>query len=116
MAAPRKRSGHSASWRAVKLRPMMSGTIPITGHTMNGAIKQRLSLSFVASVGVHALAIAILVGLLESMPMPLSRLGSAPSIQVALVGQPSIRFAPPPEAPPLAAELPVAPRPGPPPP
>jgi hypothetical protein len=89
---------------------MMTGAIPITGYATNDAIKQRLSLSFAASVCVHAVAIAILVGLLDSMPMPLSRLGSAASIQVALVGQPSIRFSAPPEAPPLAAELPVAPR------
>ena len=90
---------------------MITDAIPITGHPTSGTLKQRLSLSFAASVCVHVVAIAILMGLLGSMPMPLSRLGSAPSLRVALVGQPSIRFAPPPEAPPLAAAVPVTTRP-----
>lgn len=89
----------------------MTGAIPITVQPTSGAYRRRLSLSFAASLGVHAVAIAIVVGLLESMQLSLTRLGSAPSIQVALVGRPSIRFSPPPEAPPQAPELPIAPRP-----
>jgi Gram-negative bacterial TonB protein C-terminal len=89
---------------------MMTGAIPINGGMKSGPITQRLSVSFGVSVCVHAAAIAVLVGMLESMPIPLSRSGGTPTIQVALVGQPSIRFSPPPEEPPMAAALPIAPR------
>ena len=111
MPALRQQGGHGAVWAEVDFQPMTTDAIPRTDDATDGALRRRLSVSFAASVCVHLAAILVLVGLFESTPMPLSRLASAPSIEVALVEPPSIRFSPPPEAPPLAAEVPVAPLP-----
>jgi hypothetical protein len=111
MPALRQQGGHGAVREKVDFQPMTADAIPRTNDATDGAIRQRLSVSFAVSLCVHVVAILVLVGLFGSMPMPLSRLAGVPSIQVALVVAPSIVFSPPPEAPPLAAEVPAAPAP-----
>lgn len=90
---------------------MTTVAIPMVGGRAADAAKQRLSLSLAASLLVHALAIAVLVGLLQPIPTALSRLGSVAPIAVAIVGRQPILFSSPPEIPPTFAELPLAPRP-----
>jgi len=71
------------------------------------ASKQRLSVSLVASLLAHALAIALLTGVLQPVELtPLARPGQISPLEIALVGLRPIAFDPPPETPVLAAELP----------
>jgi outer membrane biosynthesis protein TonB len=90
---------------------MTTVAIPIVGGSTDRATRQRLSLSMLASVLVHALAIAMLVGLLAPFPIALDRLGGTSPLKVALVDQKPILFSPPPETPPTLAEPSLAPRP-----
>ena len=78
-------------------------------HDMNEAkraSKRRLSWSLGVSLAVHALAIAFLAGMLQSMIMsPANRVGVPIPIEVALVAQRPIAFSAPPEMPLQASEL-----------
>ena len=74
--------------------------------TMGRASKRRLSWSLVASLAVHALAITVIAGMLQSSLMfPSSRVGVPLPIEVALVAQRPIAFSAPPEMPQEAPEL-----------
>ncbi len=90
---------------------MTTVAIPIVGGSTDRATKQRLSLSLAASLLVHALAIAMLVGLLAPFPIALSRLGSTGPLKVALVERQPILFSAPPETPPTLDQPPLAARP-----
>jgi hypothetical protein len=73
---------------------------------------QRLTLSLVLSIVAHIVVIAMFAGLLKPMLTPIAgRTGQALPIEVALVGLRPIAFTAPPEAPPMASELPIAPQP-----
>ena len=75
-------------------------------ETMGRASKRRLSWSLAASLAVHALAITVIAGMLQSSLMfPSSRVGVPLPIEVALVAQRPIAFSAPPEMPQQASEL-----------
>jgi hypothetical protein len=75
-------------------------------ETMERVSKRRLSWSLAASLAVHALAITVVAGMLQSSQMFSSRRVGVPlPIEVALVAQRPIAFAPPPEMPQQASEL-----------
>ena len=74
-------------------------------ETMERVSKRRLSWSLAASLAVHALAITVVAGMLQSSQMFSSRHVGVPlPIEVALVAQRPIAFAPPPEMPQQASE------------
>ena len=74
-------------------------------RAMERASKRRLSWSVAVSLAVHALAITLVVGLLQSSLMsPASRVGVPLPIEVALVAQRPIAFSAPPEVPQQASE------------
>src|SRR5438105_1631968 len=69
--------------------------------------KQRLSLSLLASLLAHALAIALLAGALQPLELPpLAHPGQISPLEIALVGLRPITFNAPPKTPLLAAKLP----------
>jgi hypothetical protein len=73
---------------------------------MERVSKRRLSWSMAASLAVHALAITVVAGLLQSSLMvPSSRVGVPLPIEVALVARRPIAFSAPPEIPQQASEL-----------
>jgi hypothetical protein len=73
------------------------------------ASRRRLSWSLGISLAVHALAIAFLAGMLQSMiTSPANRVGVPLPIEVALVAQRPIAFSAPPEMPQQVSELPPA--------
>jgi hypothetical protein len=75
-------------------------------ETMERVSKRRLSWSMAASLGVHALAITVIAGMLQSsLMLPSSRVGVPQPIEVALVAQRPIAFSAPPEMPQQASEL-----------
>ena len=74
--------------------------------TMERVSKRRLSWSLAASLAVHALAITVIAGMLQSSLMsPASHIGVPLPIEVALVTQRPIAFSAPPEIPQQASEL-----------
>jgi hypothetical protein len=80
-------------------------------ETMERVTKRRLSWSLAASLAVHALAITVLAGMLQSSLMfSSSRVGVPLPIEVALVAQRPIAFSAPPEIPQQASESPPAER------
>ena len=80
-------------------------------ETMERVSKRRLSWSLAASLAVHALAITVVAGMLQSSQMFSSRHVGVPlPIEVALVAQRPIAFSAPPEMPQQASELPPAER------
>ena len=75
-------------------------------ETMERVSKRRLSWSMAASLAVHALAITVIAGMLQSsLILPSSRVGMPLPIEVALVAQRPIAFSAPPEIPQQASEL-----------
>jgi outer membrane biosynthesis protein TonB len=80
-------------------------------EVMERESKRRLSWSLAASLAVHALAIIVIAGMLQSSLMfPSSRIGVPLPLEVALVAQRPIAFSAPPEMPQQASELPPAER------
>ena len=91
---------------------MTTVTAFMPGSQMQRDTGQRLTLSLALSVVTHVVVIAIFAGLLKPTLTPvLGRVGQALPIEVALVGVRPIAFTAPPEAPPMATELPIAPQP-----
>jgi len=75
-------------------------------RAMERTSKRRLSWSLAVSLAVHALAITVVAGMLQSsLTAPASRVGVPLPIEVALVAQRPIAFSPPPEMPQQALEL-----------
>src|ERR1700676_4323130 len=75
-------------------------------QTMERVSKRPLSWSLAASLAVHARAISVLAGMLQSSLMsPSSRVGVPLPIEVALIAQRPIAFSAPPEMPQQASEL-----------
>ncbi|HVS57322.1 MAG TPA: hypothetical protein VHJ55_13900, partial [Casimicrobiaceae bacterium] len=73
---------------------------------MERVSKRRLSWSLAASLAVHALAITVVAGMLQSsLILPSSRIGLPLPIEVALVAHRPIEFSAPPEMPQQASEL-----------
>jgi hypothetical protein len=73
---------------------------------MERVSKRRLSWSMAASLAVHALAITVIAGMLQSsLMLPSSRIGVPLPIEVALVAKRPIAFSAPPEMPQQASEL-----------
>src|SRR6202521_1319589 len=80
-------------------------------EVMERASKRRLSWSLAVSLAVHALAITVIAGMLQSSLMsPANRVGVPLPINVALVAQRPIAFSAPPEMPQQVSELPSADR------
>jgi hypothetical protein len=91
---------------------MTTVTAFMAGSRMQRDTGQRLTLSLALSVVAHVVVIAIVAGLLKPTLTPvLGRVGQALPIEVALVGIRPIAFAAPPEAPPMASDLSIAPQP-----
>jgi hypothetical protein len=91
---------------------MTTVTAFMPGSPMRRDTGHRLTLSLALSVVTHVVVIAIVAGLLKPTLTPvLGSLGQALPIEVALVGVRPIAFAVPPEAPPMASELSIAPQP-----
>jgi len=113
-AVPRKWAGRCVSGQSVVFRPMaivMASSMHASDLDRAGkrASARRLSWSIAISLGVHVLAIAVLLGILQSrIVAPASHVGVPLPIDVALVAQRPIAFSAPPELPEQAAEIPPA--------